>query len=45
MVTKDEDWREGIAREFGMHLHTQLHLTRITNKELLYSTGTLLNVM
>ena len=45
MVTKDEDWGEGIAREFGMHLHTLLHLTRITNKELLYSTGTLLNVM
>ena len=31
--------REGIVREFGIDMYTQLYLRWITNKELLYSTG------
>ena len=30
---------EGIVREHGIDLYTQLYLKRITNKDLLYSTG------
>ena len=30
---------EGIVREFGIDMYTQLYLRWITNKELLYSTG------
>ena len=33
-------WREGIVREFGIDMYTLLYLKRITNKNLLYSTGT-----
>ena len=31
--------REGIVREFGMDRYTLLYLKRMTNKDLLYSTG------
>ena len=37
--------REGIVREFGMDMYILLYLKWITNKDLLSSTGTLLNVM
>ena len=30
---------EGIVREFVMDMYTLLYLRRITNKDLLYSTG------
>ena len=41
MVTRQEweGWREGIVREFGIDMYTLLYLKRITNKDLLYSTG------
>ena len=39
MVTRGEGWREGIVREFGIDMYTLLYLKRITNKNLLYSTG------
>ena len=34
-----EGWREGIVREFGTDMYTLLYFKRITNKDLLYSTG------
>ena len=34
-----EGWREGIVKEFGIGMYTLLYLKRITNKVLLYSTG------
>ena len=30
---------DGIVREFGMDIYTQLYLKWITNKDLLYNTG------
>ena len=36
---------EGVAREFGMDMHTLLFLKWIANKDLLHSKGVLLNVM
>ena len=30
---------EGIVKDFGKVMYTQLYLKRITNKDLLYSTG------
>ena len=47
MVTRKELWGlgEGIGWEFRINTYTLLYLKRITNKVLLYSTGTLLNVM
>ena len=36
---------QGIVREFGMVTYTLLYLKWITNKDLLYCTGNLLNVM
>ena len=39
MVTGGEGWREGIVREFGTDMYTLLYLKRITNKDLLHSTG------
>ena len=36
---------EGVVREFGMDMHTLLYLKWITNKDLLYGKGVLLNVM
>ena len=39
MVTGGERWREGIIREFETDMYTLLYLKRITNKDLLYSTG------
>ena len=37
--------REGTLREFGMGIYTLLYLKWRTNRDLLYSTKTLLNVM
>ena len=37
--------REGIVREFGMSIYTLLYLKWRINRDLLYSTKTLLNVM
>ena len=34
-----EGWEEEIVREFGMDMYSMLYLKRITNKDLLYSTG------
>ena len=39
MVTGGEGWREGIVRAFGIDIYTLLYLKRITNNDLLYSTG------
>ena len=39
IVTGGEGWREGIVREFGIDMYTLPYLKRITNKDLLYSTG------
>ena len=36
---------EGIVREFGMDMYTLLYLKCITNKDLLYSIGSVLSVM
>ena len=35
-----EGWGEGIVREFGLDMYTLLYLKWITNKVLLYCTGT-----
>ena len=45
MVTRVEGWEEGTVREFGTDMYTLLYLKWITKKDLLYSTGTLLNIM
>ena len=37
--------REGIVRQFEMDMYTLLHLKRVTNYVLLYSTGNSLSVM
>jgi len=39
MVIRREGWGEGIVREFGTDMYTLLYLKRITNRDLLYSTG------
>ena len=39
MVTKGE-WEEGISWEIGFDIYPLLHIKWITNKDLLYSTGT-----
>jgi len=39
MVAAGEGWVEGIVRDLGMDMHTLLYLKRITNKDLLYTTG------
>ena len=36
---------EGIVRDFGMDMYMLLYLKWVTNKVLLWSTGTLLHVM
>ena len=36
---QEEEWGEGIVREFGMGMYTLLCLKQIINKVLLYSTG------
>ena len=38
MTAKEEEWGEGIVREFGIDMYTLLYLKWITNKDLLYST-------
>ena len=45
MVTRGKRWRAGLIRKFGMDMNTVLYLKWIINKDLLYSTGTLLNIM
>ena len=45
MVAKKKGHGEGIVRELEIGVFTLLYLKWITNKKLLYSTGTLLNVM
>ena len=45
MVIRREGWREGMVREFGMDMYTLLYLKWSANKDLLYSTWALLNVM
>ena len=37
-VAEGKDEGEGIGKQFGMEMYTMLHLKRITNKDLLYST-------
>ena len=39
MVSREEEWGEGIVREFGIDMHTLLYLKWITNRDLLNSTG------
>ena len=39
MVTKEETWGRRISQELGMNMHTPLYIRKITNKDLLYSTG------
>ena len=39
MVTRREELRQGIVREFGTDMYTLLYLKQITNKDLLYSMG------
>ena len=36
---RGEGWREGIVREFGIDMYILLYLKWITNKDLLYCTG------
>ena len=43
--TDGESCGEGIVREFGMDMYTLLYLKWMINKDLLCSSGTLLNVM
>ena len=38
MVARLRGWEE-MVREFGMDVYTLLHLSNITNKDLLYNTG------
>ena len=38
-------WGEGIVRQFGIDMYPLPYFKWITNKDLLCSTGTLLNVM
>ena len=38
MTAKEEEWGEGIVREFGMDRYTLLYFKWVTNKDLLYST-------
>ena len=40
-----EKGREGIVGEFGTDMHTLLYLKWVANKDLLYCTGNLFNVM
>ena len=39
MVTKGERWGGGINEEIGIKRYTLLYIKKITNKDLLYSTG------
>ena len=39
MVTRGEGLWGGIVREYGIDMYTLLYLERITNKDLLHSTG------
>ena len=42
---REKGCEEGVVREFGMYVYTLLYLKWITNKDLLSSTGNLVNVM
>ena len=37
-VAREEEWEDGVVREFGMDVYTLLYLKWITNKDLLYRT-------
>ena len=39
MVTRGEEWGEGIVREIGIDMYALLYLKWVTNKGLLYRTG------
>ena len=39
MAAKEEEWGEGIVREFRIDMYTLLYLKWITNNNLLYSIG------
>ena len=41
MVAREERWREGIVRKFGMDMYTLLYLKWMTKKGVPYSTGSL----
>ena len=45
MVARGKDEGNKLVREFGMDMYTLLYLKWITNKDLLCSTGSVLNVM
>lgn len=45
LVTIKEGWGEEIVREFGMHVYTLLVFKWMTDKDLLYSPGTQLNIL
>ena len=38
-ITRGEGGREGVVREFGIHMYTLLYLKWTTNKDLLLSAG------
>ena len=40
MVISTEKWEEGTVGKFGTDMYTLLYLNWITNKDLLYVTGT-----
>ena len=40
MVTRGKEWGKGIVKEFGIDMYMLLYLKWVTNKDLLYSTGT-----
>ena len=40
MVISTEKWEEGTVGKFGTDMYTLLYLNWITNKDLLYITGT-----
>ena len=45
MVSRGVKGEEGIVREFEIDMHTLLYLKWMTGEDLLYSTGTLLNIV
>ena len=45
MVTRGKGEGEGIVREGGIDMYTLLYLKCKTNKVILYSTGTQLNIL
>ena len=43
MIAKGKCRGEG--EEFGINIYTLLHIKQVTNKDLLYTQGTLLNIL